>query len=192
MVAAGGGTVPVDGAAAGPLAEEDAIAAGPAGQGEDFASGIEMVDHPGLFQSPGDLPGRFLQIEGVDQLHTDQVLESHFNRQAATGGAAVVAEIFSIFDPGRRMVDVAGLADRGFHVARLSGWNKRRAEDLLREAKLFEPAELPAQQPGTIIETAPVFKGRIGGIRQCCRCRGKGIGCAELPKIQARKGGGVR
>jgi hypothetical protein len=109
VVAAGGGAIPIDGAAAGPLVEEDAVAAGPAGQGEDFASGIEMVDHPGFFQSPGDLPGRFLQIEGIDQFHTDQVFEIHFNGQAAARGAAVVAEIFSIFDPGRRMVDMARL-----------------------------------------------------------------------------------
>jgi hypothetical protein len=109
MVAAGGGTVSVDCAATGSLVEEDAVAAGPAGQGEDFASGIEMVDHPGLFQALGDLPGRFLQVEGIDQFHSDQVFEIHFNRQAATGGAAVSAEIFSIPDPGRRMVDMARL-----------------------------------------------------------------------------------
>lgn len=109
MVTAGGGTFTVDGAAAGPLIEEDTVAAGPAGQGEYFASGIEMVDRSGLFQSPGDFPGRFLQIEGIDQLHPDQVVEIHFNGQTAAGGATVLAEIFSIPDPGRRMVDMAGL-----------------------------------------------------------------------------------
>jgi hypothetical protein len=165
VVAAGGWTVPVDGAAAGLLIEEDAVAVGPTGQGEDFASGIEVVYHPALFQAPGDFPGRLLQVEGIDHLHPDQIVEIHFDGQAAAGGAAVVAEMFSIPDPGRRMVDVARLSDRGFHGARLSGWNKRRAENLRRAANLFEPAELPAQRPGTLIETAPVFKERIVGIR---------------------------
>jgi hypothetical protein len=115
MVAAGGGTFTVNGASPTDLVEKDAVVIGPSGEGKDFMLEVEMIDQAGLFQSFGELLGRFFGFKSIDKLHAHQIFNAYFHRQAAADRTAVVAESFAVLDPGHRAVDVAMVPDLFLH-----------------------------------------------------------------------------
>lgn len=91
MIAAGGGALGVNGAATANLIQEDTVVIGPAGQSKNFMFEVEVIDQPGFFQPLGELFGRFLGFEGIDEFHTYQIFNPHFYRQAAADRTTVVA-----------------------------------------------------------------------------------------------------
>lgn len=129
VIAAGGRTPSVDSAAAAGLVEKDTIVVSMAGEGKDFVLEIEMIDQSGFFQPFGELLGWFRGLEGINELHANKILNAHFHRQAAADRAAVFAQPFAVFDPGRRAVDVAVVSDFFCHDGNAEG----TADNLGRE-----------------------------------------------------------
>jgi hypothetical protein len=117
MIAAGSRTPGVDSAAAACRIEEDAVVVGPTGQGENFVFEVEVIDQAGFFQPLGELLGRFPGFKRIYELHAYQILHLYFHRQAAADRTAVVAQPFTVFDPGRRALDVAVVPGLFLHEA---------------------------------------------------------------------------
>ena len=105
VIAAGIGALLVDRAQACAGVEEAAVAVGHPGQGEDPRPVVEMLDHSQFRQAPGNRPEIALPFTVGHQPNADKIAGRNFDRQAATGGAAVPAHLFVVLHPGCRLVE---------------------------------------------------------------------------------------